>query len=127
MKSRLIRMTNCRQSTVRSVTMAVSRKNRRASGTLFAPMQFPMIAQDASWKPRGISKRIAQPEVMMVCTAYASTLISPEMSVRTSKAHHSAQIMTVDGKDTFKYSDQPLKLSFPGMDKARLISGVQWQ
>jgi hypothetical protein len=47
----------------------------------------------------------------------------PEITIITSKAHHEAQIIAVDGRDTLRYSPQPRKLSQSGIEsKGRIFS-----
>ena len=45
---------------------------------------------------------------------------------KSSKDHHSAQIMTVAGIDTAKYSPQPLNDSLFGQKSAGCILSTEW-
>ena len=93
------------------VNLIVIEKNLFARGTLLAPMQFPTIPQIASCIPRGIMKINELMLTQITIEAYSLTPIMPASKTITSNAHHSAQIITVVGRDTWKYYFQPLKVS----------------
>ena len=91
-----------------SITLLIILKNRLASGTLPTPMQLPMIAQVGYWIPFATIKVNEDMEKMIVLQANSVTPKVPASTVRIPNAHISAQYITVEGSEIFKYSDQPL-------------------
>ena len=107
-------MQRLRQVSITTLIFMIRERKRLASGALLAPMQFPTMPQDAFEIPLGNIKSRAQIENKMTWAAYSSTPRVPAISARISRLHHSAQIMTVDGSEIFRYSPQPLRDSLFG-------------
>ena len=104
------------------VNLVIILKKRLAKGTLFAPMQLPTMPQVAYCIPRVTIKSVAPIMVSTVIEASDVTPRIPDKTMRTSIAHHSAHIMTVEGKATLKYSYQPVNASLVIGVSATLIS-----
>ena len=107
------------------VNLVMIAKNLLARGTLLAPIQFPMMPQVASYMPRGTIKTRRHNDMQIVAAASSLTPMIPASIRRAWKAHHSAVIIKVEGRATFKYCVQPLKESISIGTKALLISSEQ--
>ena len=59
------------------VNLVIIAKNLLARGTLFAPMQFPMIPQVASYIPRGTIKTRRHNDMQIVAAASSLTPMIP--------------------------------------------------
>lgn len=65
--------------------------------------------------------RIMFTDMQIVIEAAEVTPKMPEKTISASEAHHLAQIMAVVGRETFRYSNQPVKASLLTGERALLI------
>jgi len=108
-----------------NVTMLINLKYFLATGTRFAPIYSPIIAQMADWRPFGTMNMMATSWKRIVFTARSVTEIMPASIPSTLKAQPSASIMTVEGREMARYSHQPFIVSRFGHYMALRVPGAK--
>lgn len=88
---------------IRVFSLPIREKKRFARGTLLAPMQLPTRVIVAYWTPSGTIQGIVFKDATSTWDACSGTPNVPERTTRISKAHHSAQTITVEGSEISRY------------------------
>ena len=74
---------------------------------LLEPIQLPISVHVAYYTPNEVVNKSDMTLKLIVCEASSITPRIPASIAKTSKAHHSAHIIAVAGKDMLRYYPQP--------------------